>query len=204
MDRPPEALFHGEGLSMGVKMDKFGAVAVAVLLSAMLAFAASNSSEKPSPNPTAKLQNTSHHAHHASKKGRKGRVRGQKAIDGDRVRQIQEALIREHYLKGEPSGKWDAATQQALHRYQSDQGWQSKTVPDSRALIRLGLGPDSEHLLNPESAMTMSPATSAQHTNSRAAAKVSSVSMSTTNNSMPASSVQLSAPAASMSNIPTR
>jgi hypothetical protein len=134
MDRPPEALFHGEGLSMDVRMDKFGAVAVAVLLSATLALGASTSSEKPSTNPTAKLQNTSHHAHHASKKSRKGRVRGQKAIDGDRVRQIQEALIREHYLKGEPSGKWDAATQQALHRYQSDQGWQSKTVPDSRAL----------------------------------------------------------------------
>jgi peptidoglycan hydrolase-like protein with peptidoglycan-binding domain len=204
MDKPPEALFHGEGLSMDVKMDKFGAVAVAVLLSATLVFGASTSSKKPSTNPAAKIQNTSHHAHHSSKKARKGRVRGQKAIDGDRVRQIQEALIREHYLKGEPSGKWDAATQQALHRYQSDQGWQSKTVPDSRALIRLGLGPDSEHLLNPESAMTMSPATSTQHTTSRSAAKVSSVSMSTTSNSMPGSSVQGSVPAASMSNIPTR
>jgi hypothetical protein len=204
MDRPPEALFHGEGLIMDVKWDKFGAVAVAVLLSATLVFGASTSSEKPPTNPTSKVQNTSHHAHHAGKKARKGRVRGQKAIDSDRVRQIQQALIREHYLKGEPSGKWDASTQQALHRYQSDQGWQSKTVPDSRALIRLGLGPDSEHLLNPESAMTMSPAPSTPHKNSRSAPKVSSVSMSTTSNSMPASSVQASAPAASMSNIPTR
>jgi hypothetical protein len=188
---------------MGVKMDKFAAVAVTVLLSATLAFAGTTSSEKPSANPTAKVQNT-HHAHHASKKTRKGRVRGQKAIDCDRVRQIQEALIREHYLKGEPSGKWDTSTQQALHRYQSDQGWQSKTVPDSRALIRLGLGPDSGHLLNPESAMTMSAAPSRQHTASRPAAKLSSTSMTTTGNSMPASSVQVSAPAASMSAIPTR
>jgi peptidoglycan hydrolase-like protein with peptidoglycan-binding domain len=189
---------------MDVKIDKFGAVAVTVLLSTTLAFAGTTSSEKPSANPTAKVQNTSHHAHHASKKTRKGRVRGQKAIDGNRVRQIQEALIREHYMKGEPSGKWDASTQQALHRYQSDQGWQSKTVPDSRALIRLGLGPDSGHLLNPESAMTMSAAPSRQHTASRPAAKLSSTSMTTTGNSMPASSVQVSAPAASMSAIPTR
>jgi peptidoglycan hydrolase-like protein with peptidoglycan-binding domain len=189
---------------MDVKIDKFVGMTVAVLLSATLAFGASTSSEKPSANPTAKVQNASHHVHRASKKTRKKRVRGQKAIDGDRVRQIQEALIREHYLKGEPSGKWDASTQQALHRYQSDQGWQSKTVPDSRALIRLGLGPDSEHLLNPESAMTMSAAPPTQHTNSRSAAKVSSVSMSTKGNSMPAGSVQVSAPAASMSNIPTR
>jgi peptidoglycan hydrolase-like protein with peptidoglycan-binding domain len=190
---------------MDVKMDKFAAVAVTVLLSATLAFAGTTSSEKPSANPTAKVQNT-HHAHHASKKTRKGRVRGQKAIDSDRVRQIQEALIREHYLKGEPSGKWDTSTQQALHRYQSDQGWQSKTVPDSRALIRLGLGPDSEHLLNPESAMTMSaaPSSSAQHTAARSTAKLSSASMSTTSNSMPATSVQVSAPAASISAIPTR
>jgi len=189
---------------MDVKIDKFGPVAVTVLLSATLAFAGTTLSEKSPASPTAKVQSTAHHVHHASKKARKRRVRGQKAIDSDRVRQIQEALIREHYMKGEPSGKWDASTQQALHRYQSDQGWQSKTVPDSRALIRLGLGPDSEHLLNPESAMTMSAAPSRQHTASRPAAKISSASMTTTSNSMPGNSVQVSAPAASMSAVPTR
>ncbi len=84
--------------------------------------------------------------------------RGQQAIDGDRARAIQEALIREHYLEGEPSGTWDAATQAAMRQYQADQGWQAKTTPDSRALIKLGLGPSHDHLLNPESAMTSSPA----------------------------------------------
>ena len=92
---------------------------------------------------------------HHTKKSR--RSRGQQAIDSERTRQIQAALIREHYMSGEPSGKWDDATQQALRRYQADQGWQSKLVPDSRALIRLGLGPDHDHLLNPESAMTSVP-----------------------------------------------
>jgi peptidoglycan hydrolase-like protein with peptidoglycan-binding domain len=191
---------------MDVKIYKFGVVAVTALLSASLALAGATSSEKPSANPTAKVQNASHHvAHHANKKTRKGRVRGQKAIDGERVRQIQEALIREHYLKGEPSGKWDASTQQALHRYQSDQGWQSKTVPDSRALIRLGLGPDSEHLLNPESAMTMSAVPATQYSTSRSAGKSSSSSMSSAGgSSIPASSAQVSAPAAAMSAVPTR
>jgi hypothetical protein len=65
--------------------------------------------------------------------------------------------MREHYLNGQPSGIWDAATQAAMQRYQHDQGWQAKTVPDSRALIRLGLGPDHQHLLNPETAMTTGP-----------------------------------------------
>jgi hypothetical protein len=44
-----------------------------------------------------------------------------------------------------------------MQKYQADHGWQSKQVPDSRALIKLGLGPDHEHLLNPESAMTTQP-----------------------------------------------
>jgi peptidoglycan hydrolase-like protein with peptidoglycan-binding domain len=78
-------------------------------------------------------------------------------IDSERAREIQQALIREHYLEGEPSGKWDAATQAAMQRYQADQGWQSKTTPDSRALIKLGLGLSPDQLLNPESAMTTTP-----------------------------------------------
>ena len=82
--------------------------------------------------------------------------RGQQAIDSGRARQIQTALIREHYMQGEPSGSWDSATQAAMKRYQADQGWQSKQIPDSRALIKLGLGPSHDHLLNPESAMTTS------------------------------------------------
>jgi hypothetical protein len=62
-------------------------------------------------------------------------------------------------MQGEASGTWDSATQAAMQRYQADHGWQSKTTPDSRALIRLGLGPSHDHLLNPESAMTAAPAT---------------------------------------------
>jgi hypothetical protein len=90
------------------------------------------------------------------KKGSKlvAKKHGQQAIDSPRAREIQEALIRQHYMQGEPTGEWDSATQAAMQRYQADQGWQSKTTPDSRALIKLGLGPSHDHLLNPESAMT--------------------------------------------------
>jgi hypothetical protein len=79
---------------------------------------------------------------------------GQQKIDSQRTLQIQEALIREHYLDGKPTGVWNDETQQAMQRYQADNNWQSKTTPDARALIKLGLGPDHEHLLNPDSAMT--------------------------------------------------
>jgi hypothetical protein len=94
-----------------------------------------------------------------SKKTRKSarRTRGQQKIDPKRALEIQEALIREHYLDGKPSGVWNDATQRAMQRYQADNNWQSKTTPDARALIKLGLGPDHDHLLNPESAMTNQP-----------------------------------------------
>lgn len=97
---------------------------------------------------------TSSHTTKTSHSKKVPKKRGQQAIDSTRAREIQGALIREHYMQGEPTGSWDAATQSAMQRYQADQGWQSKTTPDSRALIKLGLGPNHDHLLNPESAMT--------------------------------------------------
>ena len=75
---------------------------------------------------------------------------GQQQISSDRAREIQEALIREHYLDGQPTGIWDARTTAAMRHFQAAQGWQSKVVPDSRALIKLGLGPSHENDLNPD------------------------------------------------------
>ena len=97
----------------------------------------------------------SHSGKHSHKKA--SRVKGQQKIDSERARSIQEALIREHYLTGEPSSTWNQESEDAMRRYQGDHGWQTKEVPDSRALIKLGLGPSHDHLLNPESAMTTSP-----------------------------------------------
>jgi len=88
---------------------------------------------------------------------RKKTARGQQKIEPERAQAIQEALIREHYLSGTAAGTWNQASEDAMRRYQAEHGWQSKTVPDSRALISLGLGPSHDHLLNPESAMTTGP-----------------------------------------------
>jgi hypothetical protein len=109
---------------------------------------------------SASVHKSSTHAsgHGKNAHGKRGsKKRGQQAIDSERTREIQTALIREHYLQGSPSGKWDSASEAAMKHYQADHGWQSKTTPDSRALIQLGLGPNSDHLLNPESAMTSAP-----------------------------------------------
>jgi hypothetical protein len=93
----------------------------------------------------------------SKKKSAKSTSRGQHAIDQGRTLAIQEALIRDHYLSGEPSGKWDQETKDALVRLQAENGWQTKLTPDSRALIKLGLGPDKKGLLNPDTAVMSSP-----------------------------------------------
>ncbi len=146
-----------------------------LLLAAMLPAQSSHSSSKKSPKKKSVSHSTSSHhtGKHSSKvrtassatrckKGRKckasvKKVRGQQVIDADRTREIQAALIREHYLDGEPTGEFDQRTKQALMKYQQDNGWQNKVVPDSRALIKLGLGPSKDGLLNPESAAVASP-----------------------------------------------
>lgn len=123
------------------------ALCAALLLSAPAPVVAINSSSsktsasKPSTKKKSKKR--------ASR--RRGRARGQQAISSERVREIQEALIRENYLEGAPSGRWDQRTKAAMQRYQDDNGWQTKILPDSRALIKLGLGPSYAGLLNPES-----------------------------------------------------
>jgi len=78
--------------------------------------------------------------------------RGQQSIDSDRVTAIQAALIREHYLTGEASGNWDPTTIAAMQKFQADQGWQTKLMPDSRALKKLGLGPDYSNAINAQGA----------------------------------------------------
>lgn len=94
-------------------------------------------------------------SHKASKKSH--RVRGQQTIDPERATQIQQALIREHYLTGDPSGKWDASTISAMQKYQSDQGWQTKIMPDSRALKKLGLGADYSSAINAKNSSFAAP-----------------------------------------------
>lgn len=102
---------------------------------------------------TAKSKSTHAAAAKGKKKAKRAKKpRGQQAMNSERVREIQAALIREHYLNGEPNGVWDSRSKSAMQKFQADQGWQSKVVPDSRALIKLGLGPDHANLLNPDTA----------------------------------------------------
>ncbi len=80
------------------------------------------------------------HTKHTKAAAPAKRVSGQHTIDDARASQIQAALVKSGYM-ATPSGHWDPATQSALQKYQSDNGWQTKLMPDSRAIIKLGLGP---------------------------------------------------------------
>jgi len=118
------------------------AIVISAALVAPPAFAASVR-RSPSSGSSTGSHKLSQSRRHSSR-----RQRGQQAIDSDRVTQIQQALIREHYLGGEANGKWDSTTQAAMQKYQSDNGWQTKLMPDSRAIKKLGLGPDYSSAIN--------------------------------------------------------
>lgn len=103
------------------------------------------------PRHTVTHRASSHSSRHlSSARARRSshKIHGQQAIDPERVTQIQQALVKEHYLTADPNGQWDAATLAAMQKYQADHGWQTKLMPDSRALKALGLGPDYSGAIN--------------------------------------------------------
>jgi hypothetical protein len=109
---------------------------------------------------TGQVAHTTQGAHAARGPHKKAapKLHGQQAIKPERVTEIQQALIRAHYLSGEASGQWDATTKAAMQKYQADQGWQTKLMPDSRAIKKLGLGPDYSNAINAKSASSAPPA----------------------------------------------
>ncbi len=119
--------------------------------------------------PTSEHSTTTHHHTRARHSSRRVKERGQQAIEPERVEQIQDALIREHYLSGDSSGKWDATTIAAMQKYQADHGWQTKLTPDSRALKSLGLGEDYSDAINAAGSSFSSPTTGGDAPASQAA-----------------------------------
>jgi hypothetical protein len=103
------------------------------------------------------------HTHRASTRHSRSKrhiLHGQQAIAPERVTQIQQALIQAHYMTDDANGQWDGPTQAAMQKYQADHGWQTRLMPDSRALKSLGLGPDYSNALNARDA-ALAPSTPA-------------------------------------------
>src|ERR1017187_6089859 len=143
-------------LPIGNRKSQVASILLALLLMAGVASATATAKPKTKHAQLTKTHSSSHRPSGKSNKSA-ARPHGQRGIDEQRTLEIQNALIHEHYLSGEPSGTWDDATRDAMTRYQAANGWQTKLTPDSRALIKLGLGPDHKGLLNPETANIPSP-----------------------------------------------
>jgi Putative peptidoglycan binding domain len=144
-------------LPIGNRISQAAGVVLVLALMAGVASATAAAKSTTKRAQVTKTRSTSHHHSGKSNKRSASRSHGQRGIDEQRTLEIQKALMREHYLSGEPSGTWDAATRDAMTRYQAANGWQTKLTPDSRALIKLGLGPNHKGLLNPETASIPSP-----------------------------------------------
>jgi peptidoglycan hydrolase-like protein with peptidoglycan-binding domain len=80
----------------------------------------------------------------------------------DRYKEIQQALVDKGYLKGVPTGVWDADSAGAIERFQMDQKLQPTGKINAPSLIGLGLGAKSAGA--PEAApLTPPPETQPEH-----------------------------------------
>lgn len=71
---------------------------------------------------------------------RKARERVQTAPTPARISEIQSALAAQGVYKGQPNGKWDNSTIQAMKDYQSAHGLTATGKLDALTLQKLGLG----------------------------------------------------------------
>jgi len=129
-------------------------LALSAVLIALPAFATRTHKASSNAAHSGSIHSVTHPVSSHSRSGHKAvaakshKMHGQQAIDPSRVTAIQQALIREQYLTTDANGAWDSTTAAAMQKYQADQGWQTKLMPDSRALKKLGLGPDYSNAIN--------------------------------------------------------
>ncbi len=85
----------------------------------------------------------------AQRRRRRRRRRGQQRPSAERIREIQQALIRAGYLEGKPTGRWDAKSRAAMRRLQEENGLPVTGKLDARSLVKLGLGSETAGVAAP-------------------------------------------------------
>jgi peptidoglycan hydrolase-like protein with peptidoglycan-binding domain len=95
-----------------------------------------------SSTPSQKSSTATHTGGHRAKSRKRysARERGQKAPAPDRISEIQTALAKDNSFTGKPNGKWDAATVEAMKRFQESHGLNPSGKLDAKTLQKLGLG----------------------------------------------------------------
>jgi len=79
----------------------------------------------------------------SSKSKRSAKTKGQTVPTSDRIREIQSALQKDGSYAGEPSGKWDATSVEAMKKYQDKNGLNPSGKIDAVTLNKLGLGSET-------------------------------------------------------------
>ncbi len=94
----------------------------------------------------------------------------------DRITQIQSALSRGGYYKGDPTGKWDSDTVAATEKFQAANGLDSTGKLDAPTLQKLGLGSDIAGVSAPKPEVPKCCATPSTSTTPQTAGHAASVS----------------------------
>jgi peptidoglycan hydrolase-like protein with peptidoglycan-binding domain len=74
------------------------------------------------------------------------RVKGQTVPTPDRIDEIQGALAKNGAYAGDPSGKWDDSTVEAMKKFQATHGLNPTGKVDAWTLQKLGLGSETAGL----------------------------------------------------------
>jgi cytoskeletal protein RodZ len=98
------------------------------------------SSHRAAAHPTSKITSS-------SKRSR--RQPGQKSPTSDRVIEIQSALAKNGSFAGEPNGKWDEFTSDAMRKFQASHGLNPTGKLDALTLQKLGLGSETAGVAAP-------------------------------------------------------
>jgi peptidoglycan hydrolase-like protein with peptidoglycan-binding domain len=96
--------------------------------------------------------------HVSSKSKKKSKGHAQAAPTPDRIKEIQAALQKDGSYEGEPTGKWDPATVDAMKKFQDKNGFSPTGKIDALSLNKLGLGSDTAGKGAPVPAATASSA----------------------------------------------
>lgn len=89
---------------------------------------------------TSRVRATSLKSPRKTRTRRTPRKRGQQAPTADRISEIQTALAKDGSYSGDPTGKWDSNTVDAVRKFQAAQGLNPSGKLDALTLQKLGLG----------------------------------------------------------------
>jgi peptidoglycan hydrolase-like protein with peptidoglycan-binding domain len=105
-------------------------------------------------NPSTATHTVVHHG--KSRRRYSARERGQKTPTVDRISEIQTALAKDNSFTGKPNGKWDAATVEAMKRFQESHSLTPSGKLDAKTLQKLGLGSQTAGVAAPTPSVSSS------------------------------------------------